>query len=104
MCQCNDCNNTYQIIWVDVNGYKKKPNIVGKDVFGVKVEETGIKPLGFPGDVYENTCNTTSGFFLGGVVQQKLYLNKSSKKQLKRWKTLCFPSFFNCTYTSSTIC
>jgi prepilin-type N-terminal cleavage/methylation domain-containing protein len=59
---CAYCNGIIgHIIWVDVNGYIKGPNVVGKDIFGVKVYDNGIKPMGSQGDEYENTCNTTSG-------------------------------------------
>jgi prepilin-type N-terminal cleavage/methylation domain-containing protein len=47
-------------LWIDVNGYQKGPNIIGKDVFGVKVYNNGIKPFGSQGDGYENTCSTSS--------------------------------------------
>lgn len=59
-CNCAYCNGTDgQIIWIDVNGYLKPPNIIGKDVFGVKVYQEGLRPLGYSGDGYENTCATT---------------------------------------------
>lgn len=44
------------ILWVDVNGYHKKPNVIGKDIFGAQVLDTGIKALGSTGDGFENTC------------------------------------------------
>lgn len=47
-------------IWIDVNGIRP-PNTLGKDVFGVKFYNDGIRPFGSTGDGYENTC-TTSGY------------------------------------------
>jgi prepilin-type N-terminal cleavage/methylation domain-containing protein len=68
-------------IWVDVNGYRKKPNVIGKDVFGIEVFESSFKPLGSIGtavDVYgsvEDTCNTTSGT-RSGMGCSALYLTQ----------------------------
>lgn len=45
-------------IWIDVNGIKG-PNVLGKDVFGVKIYNDGIRPFGSTGDAWENTCTTT---------------------------------------------
>jgi len=43
----------------DVNGFKV-PNIVGKDIYGIRVFEYGsVKPLGYQGDGHQNTCATT---------------------------------------------
>ena len=56
----NTIYTAYDVIWVDVNGFKKGPNIIGKDTFGVQVMDTGIKPLGSQGDGYEDTCSTSS--------------------------------------------
>ncbi|MFH0703005.1 MAG: type II secretion system protein [bacterium] len=44
---------------LDINGFKG-PNIYGKDIYGVWIEEKGIKPVGTKGDGRENTC-TISG-------------------------------------------
>lgn len=58
MIALEDTLSTNHYIWVDVNGIKP-PNILGKDVFGVKVYNDGIKPFGSTGDGWENTCTTT---------------------------------------------
>lgn len=47
-------------IWVDVNGIKS-PNVLGKDVFGVRFYNDGVKPFGATGDPWENTCSTNGG-------------------------------------------
>ncbi|MFH0702151.1 MAG: type II secretion system protein [bacterium] len=46
-------------ISIDVNGWQS-PNVLGKDIYHIWVQENGIKPRGTKGDTYENTCNTTS--------------------------------------------
>lgn len=51
-------NNVPALIFADVNGVKP-PNVIGKDVFGVRVYSSFIKPLGYTGDGYENTCSTS---------------------------------------------
>lgn len=37
--------------WVDVNGFKK-PNTIGRDIFGFWVQDDGISPMGTPNDLY----------------------------------------------------
>jgi len=68
------------VIWVDVNGPYKKPNTIGRDVFGIQLFEDTFKPLGAEGTYVtyfgsvENTCNTTSGERSGmGCSAQYLY-------------------------------
>ncbi|MDD3150942.1 MAG: prepilin-type N-terminal cleavage/methylation domain-containing protein [Candidatus Gastranaerophilales bacterium] len=59
-------------IYIDVNGYKK-PNTIGKDIFGVHVLANGIKPLGIDSfgswQSESNTCiqgaTTTSNYGYG---------------------------------------
>jgi len=70
----------YHIIWVDINGYQKPPNTIGRDVFGIQVFEDTFKPLGAEGtsvsyyDSVMNTCNTTSDYRSGmGCSAQYLY-------------------------------
>lgn len=53
-------NQNYALIWIDVNGYAKKPNILGRDLFGITVTKNKIIPMGSIGTGVENTCNTTS--------------------------------------------
>lgn len=63
----------YFIIWVDVNGYGKGPNMAGKDLFGIVVSKDKIMPMGANGTGVENTCKTsgvgacpsTYGFSIG---------------------------------------
>lgn len=53
----HDPNNG--LIWVDVNGYQKGPNVVGKDLFGMIVNKEKILPMGAPNTYAQNSCNTT---------------------------------------------
>ncbi|MFH0702425.1 MAG: type II secretion system protein [bacterium] len=46
-------------ILIDVNGWKV-PNTIGKDIYGIRVQETGIKPMGTKGESYENTCTSSN--------------------------------------------
>lgn len=48
------------LIWVDVNGYGKKPNTLGKDLFGVVLTKDKIVPMGAKGTGVEGTCNSSS--------------------------------------------
>ncbi len=54
---------TYQqnkfIVWVDVNGFGKKPNTLGRDLYGLIMTKDKIIPLGANGSHLENTCNST---------------------------------------------
>jgi len=45
--------------WLDVNGFKG-PNRIGRDIFGGHILKNTIKPYGTPGDIYDNTCRSTS--------------------------------------------
>jgi len=48
------------LIWVDVNGFIKGPNIVGKDIFGIVVTPTGITPAGSSASgISTDTCSKT---------------------------------------------
>lgn len=42
-------------IFIDVNGLKK-PNVAGKDIFGVWVMANSIKPMGITGDGHDSAC------------------------------------------------
>jgi len=45
-------------IYADINGYRKGPNIWGKDLFGFWIMENRLMPMGFQGDSYvENDCS-----------------------------------------------
>lgn len=48
------------IIYIDVNGYIKKPNTLGKDLFGMIMTKDKIMPFGAIGTGLQNTCNTTA--------------------------------------------
>jgi len=45
-------------ILVDINGFKK-PNTIGKDIFGISLLPNSIKPYGIENDLYQNTCSST---------------------------------------------
>lgn len=66
----NDGNNPI-CISVDVNGYKKKPNRFGFDVFMFQFDEkTGkMLPMGMKGTryPYQNYCSTTSSYSQNGL-------------------------------------
>lgn len=62
----------YLLIFVDVNGFNKKPNILGKDLFGITITKDKAMPMGAKGTGVENTCNKTAitcsadyGFYQG---------------------------------------
>ncbi|MFH0702321.1 MAG: type II secretion system protein [bacterium] len=59
---CTVLSGTLQycgFLYVDVNGWKG-PNIIGKDINYIWIQENGIKPLGTKGDAFENTCTASS--------------------------------------------
>lgn len=45
-------------IWVDVNGYAKGPNVLGRDLFGLLMGPDKLRPMGAQGTGLDNTCNT----------------------------------------------
>lgn len=48
----------FQPIWgVDVNGFKKGPNVIGKDVFGIAFTKTWMRPLGATGADFKANTN-----------------------------------------------
>lgn len=56
------------LAWVDVNGASKKPNTLGKDLFGITITKDKVMPMGAVGTGSENTCNstpTTAGYGVG---------------------------------------
>lgn len=65
--QCNNVSigiSRCGSIYVDVNGFKK-PNRVGKDIFGTIIQYNGIKPRGISGDTApycEGSTGVNSGF------------------------------------------
>lgn len=52
----------YFTIWVDVNGYKKGPNMAGKDLFGAVATPQKVIPMGASGTGLENTCQAINIF------------------------------------------
>ncbi|MFH0702740.1 MAG: prepilin-type N-terminal cleavage/methylation domain-containing protein [bacterium] len=60
---CTTLNGTVPycgLITIDINGFKG-PNIIGKDIYYIYIQENDIKPWGTKGDGYENTCIIASG-------------------------------------------
>lgn len=51
---------SYMLIFIDVNGYKRGPNTLGKDLFGVNISKDRILPMGAPGTGVEDTCNSNA--------------------------------------------
>lgn len=47
-------------IFVDVNGYKKGPNVFGEDLLGMLVSKDKVMPMGVAGFGVANTCNSTA--------------------------------------------
>ena len=57
-------------ILVDVNGFGKKPNIVGRDVFAFQLSEDGhLLPMGSKGTNFDPDldCSKTSASFINGL-------------------------------------
>lgn len=53
-------SETKILIFIDVNGYAKGPNTLGKDLFGAIATKNKVSPMGATGLGAENTCNSTS--------------------------------------------
>lgn len=51
---------SYTIIFIDVNGYPKGPNVLGKDLLGMIMTKDKIVPMGADDTSLENSCNKTS--------------------------------------------
>jgi prepilin-type N-terminal cleavage/methylation domain-containing protein len=73
---CNDTSYTVPIcghIIIDINGFKS-PNVTGKDIFAVYIQENTIKPWGTIGDSYQNDCKNMTGGIPGlGCSAEYLY-------------------------------
>lgn len=54
--------NWHIVIWVDVNGYDRAPNVLGKDLFAIKVTYDKYWPMGADGSGFENSCNPSTAF------------------------------------------
>src|SRR5574344_430670 len=46
------------LIWVDVNGVYKGPNVLGKDLYGMVINKDKVMPMGAIGTGVENTCSS----------------------------------------------
>lgn len=58
-------------IWVDVNGFAKKPNVLGKDLFGVVITKYKIVPMGAQGTGSgSGKCSTTDTYIPYGSSTQ----------------------------------
>lgn len=55
------------LVWVDVNGYLKSPNILGKDLFGLILTKDKVIPMGANGTELETTCKNT---IINGTILQ----------------------------------
>jgi len=42
--------------WIDTNGFKK-PNTIGKDIFGMWIQKDAVRPMGTQGDLYSSATN-----------------------------------------------
>ncbi len=73
-------------ITVDINGYKKKPNIWGQDLFTFEIIKEGkLLPMGENGTTYKSNtyCNKTSTSRLNGIACTKRALTEHNY-----WKEL----------------
>lgn len=73
-------------ITVDVNGYKKKPNVWGQDVFTFEITKNGkFLPMGTEGTTYnaQQYCSKTSTSRLNGIACANLALTDETY-----WKNL----------------
>lgn len=52
-------NQGWLLIFVDVNGFSKGPNILGKDLFGISVTKDAVRPMGAPGTGVDGSCVNT---------------------------------------------
>ena len=62
--------SSYILISVDVNGYKKGPNVLGKDVFTFQIIDDVLKPMGAPGTArtdHSVYCSKTSDNPTNGI-------------------------------------
>ncbi|MFH0702139.1 MAG: type II secretion system protein [bacterium] len=60
---CTALSGTLQycgFIYFDVNGFKG-PNTLGKDMYGIWIQENGIKPMGTKGDGLDSSCISLGG-------------------------------------------
>ncbi|MCD7879184.1 MAG: hypothetical protein LUG16_04540 [Candidatus Gastranaerophilales bacterium] len=73
-------NTVYRVVSVDVNGYSKKPNRLGKDLFMFQLMETGeLLPMGANGTLLTSVskyCSDTSSHGWNGAACTYLILNK----------------------------
>ena len=60
------------LISVDVNGYKSKPNIWGRDVFTFWIDESGnLRPMGSPDSIWpaKKSCDRKKSLNSAGPIQ-----------------------------------
>lgn len=50
---------SHVLTFVDVNGYEKGPNTVGRDMFGLVITSTQVIPMGVVGTGAEGSCTTS---------------------------------------------
>lgn len=64
-----DSNTSAKMITIDVNGYQKRPNAWGHDLFTFEITQNGIKPMGAYGTSYDEDtyCSKTSSSNLNGI-------------------------------------
>lgn len=72
----NNANNYGLMIFVDINGKNKQPNILGYDVFGFEVTKDGLLPVGA-----EGTGQGTISKNLWGNKSPETYCNPNSNIQ-----------------------
>ena len=68
----NPGGNRDLYISIDVNGYKKRPNILGKDLFMFQIDKDGkLLPMGLKGTAYysetDNFCSNSSSSNMNGA-------------------------------------
>ena len=72
-------NNKEIFVSVDVNGYAKKPNQLGKDLFMFQVMDNGtLKPMGMDGTKYSSAtyCSSSSTASMNGAGCTVKFLNQ----------------------------
>ena len=65
----NSYSDPVCVAWYDVNGYKKAPNQLGRDVFGVQFLKNKIVPLGSPDSTlgYATNCDRSDPSINAGM-------------------------------------
>lgn len=74
-------DGTMLLISIDVNGYQKKPNVFGKDLFMFQILNNQLVPMGVPGSylaVPSTHCSTTSANLSNGLGCTAIMLSNQS--------------------------